>query len=158
MKPFNLVIGTLGLIMVAGFFFSRDLFRPTATPLATPAIPANSPDSDQELALVELSRYVDYSQSHLDQVKAATTPVLFFAATTWCQTCEALEQEILSRYEDIPQDITILKVDYDNDKAMNQKHRVTAQHTLVVLDENGLETDRWIGGGLDLLLQKLNKS
>ena len=53
--------------------------------------------------------------------------------------------------------MTILKVDYDNDRAMKQKYGVTTQHTLIFLDKNGKEINRLIGIYFDTLLQGLKK-
>jgi thiol:disulfide interchange protein len=61
---------------------------------------------------VELSGYVNYSEAALAAALAKGKAVLFFAATTWCQTCSALEAEIIARASEIPAYTTILKVDY----------------------------------------------
>jgi len=68
-----------------------------------------------------------------------------------------LEKEIIERNTEIPKDVTIIKVDYDNDKVMNRKYGVTSQHTLIVLDKNGKELKRWLGGGFNTLLQQIEE-
>ena len=98
---------------------------------------------------------MDYSETNKTLVQKYGNTVLFFAATTWCQTCSELDKEIHGRIGVIPSDITILKVDYDNDRNMRTKYGVTQQHTLIVLDKQGSEVKRWIGGNLDLLLQEV---
>lgn len=114
-------------------------------------------DSSQEKVLrVNTLGYQDYSQRNLDTAKLKGKPVLFFAATKWCQTCARLEKDILERTGEIPEDVTILKVDYDNDLAMNRAWGVTAQHTLVALDDDGEEVTRWVGIGMDSLLKEIN--
>lgn len=116
-------------------------------------------DSPLELTQPELSMdigsYIDYSEAMLVNTRAKGRSILFFAATNWCQTCSQLEDEIVERIQDVPRDVTILKVDYDNDTAMNNKYGVTTQHTLIVLDSDGKEVTRWVGGGLDNLLEKI---
>lgn len=100
--------------------------------------------------------YVEYSDTNLISSKQKGLSILFFAATTWCQSCSALEDEILKRRGEIPDNITILKVDYDNDKKMKKKYFITVQHTLVVLDKDSNEITRWVGGRLDTLLQNID--
>lgn len=76
--------------------------------------------------------YVDYSEEAL--ATADGTRVLFFHAP-WCPQCRALEEDILSA--DLPDGVTILKVDYDSHQALRQQYGVTLQTTLVALDEDG---------------------
>jgi thioredoxin 1 len=101
----------------------------------------------------ETNTYVDYSPTAQAAAQQQGTSVLFFAATAWCQTCSALEAEILEKSAQIPANVTILKVDYDNDSAMKKKYGVTAQHTLIVLDESGTEVKRWVGGDFARMLR-----
>lgn len=157
MNKFNaFLIG--GVILIAlGFVF----LRPQASDqLAQTPSSVNQVDQEVDLSgdeMMDLGHYVDYSETNLTQAQKRGTTVLFFAATAWCQTCEALDQELLDRYEDIPDDITVLKVDYDNDRAMKSTWNVTVQHTLIVLDQQGVEQSRWIGGGLDNLLSRIEE-
>lgn len=146
MKPFNIFIAISLIIILSGFVFFRNGFSQV-----------EKTSSEQSELRMDMLNYLDYSNETLANAQKKGTSVLFFAATTWCQTCSALEEEIIERQAEIPKDVTILKVDYDNDKAMNQKYSVTSQHTLVVLDKNGQEVKRWLGGGFDTLLQELEK-
>lgn len=104
----------------------------------------------------DLANYVTYSNQNLELSKSRGKSLLFFAATNWCQSCSLLEDEILERSQEIPPGVTILKVDYDNDKEMNKQFFVTIQHTLVLLDEQGNELTRWVGGDFNDLKYRLN--
>lgn len=159
MKPFNIFIGISLLFIGAGFFLLGDLFRPDSEIGNETALVEIADNQETELNQ-DFNSYVAYSQANLETALLKGDTVLFFAATTWCQTCAALEEEILERISDIPEDMTILKVDYDNDRDMNRQHAVTAQHTMIVLDDQGEEATRWIGGGLDAIFQQVaeNKS
>lgn len=106
----------------------------------------------------DLGSYVPYSSTSLAQAQERGVTVLFFAATKWCHTCSDLEQEIIARAAEIPGDVTILKVDYDNDSAMKSAYGVTVQHTLIALDSSGEEITRWIGLDLDELLSSLEST
>ncbi|QQG43193.1 MAG: hypothetical protein HYW45_03255 [Candidatus Daviesbacteria bacterium] len=146
MKPFNIFIVSSLVVIAIGFLFFRDGFNK----------PQNTVSNTNSPVLMDRLNYIDYSEQNLISAKRNGRPVLFFAATVWCQTCQALEKEIQERGDSLPPDVTILKVDYDHDGTMNTKFGVTSQHTLIVLDENGKEKKRWIGGNLDALIQNLN--
>jgi len=146
MKPFNFFLIIFLILIVSGFVY----FKNTSNTQFAENSKAQEPRED-------VTGYLEYSPENQTSSQFKGESVLFFAATTWCQTCSALEEEIIERNEEIPNDITILKVDYDNDKKMNAKYGVTAQHTLIVLDQNGKEVNRWIGGGFDTLLQQINE-
>ncbi|MBI4130590.1 thioredoxin family protein [Candidatus Roizmanbacteria bacterium] len=146
MKPFNIFIAISLIVILGGFVFFKDGFnRAQSKSLAQTELRMDTPG------------YLTYSDATLANTQLKGKSVLFFAATTWCQTCLELEKEIIERQAEIPEGVTILKVDYDNDKAMNQKYGVTSQHTLVVLNKDGQEVKRWLGGGFDTLLQQIKE-
>ena len=76
--------------------------------------------------------YTDYSEETL--AAANGTKVLFFHAP-WCPQCRQLDADI--KDGGIPENTTILKVDYDSNQALRQKYGVTIQTTFVTVDENG---------------------
>lgn len=148
MKPFNIFIILSLLIVIVGFVFFKDGFNK----LQKGSNPLESSNSE---ILMDRLNYLDYSEQNLVSAQRNGKTVLFFAATIWCQTCQALEKEIKEKGNSLPPDITILKVDYDNDREMNRKWGVIMQHTLIQLDSNGNEINRWIGGNFDALVQNL---
>ncbi|MBI4096706.1 MAG: thioredoxin family protein [Candidatus Levybacteria bacterium] len=150
MKLFNVLIILFLIIITGGFVFFKDGFNNFQKG-------SNPSESSNSKVLMDRLGYFDYSERNLTSSQKNGKTVLFFAATIWCQTCQALEEEIRQKGNALPSDVTILKVDYDNDKIMNNKYRITSQHTLVVLDKNGKELKRWIGGNFDLLIQELQE-
>lgn len=143
MKPFNIFIGLSLLVIFGGFVFLKDGFNSL-----------QSKSSEVQELRMDMLSYLDYSDATLINTQKKGKSILFFAATRWCQTCSLLEKEIIERNSEIPPNVTILKVDYDNNKTMNQRYGVTSQHTLIVLDENGKEVKRWLGGDFNALLQQ----
>lgn len=147
MKPFNIFIAIFIVSIAVGFLFFRDAF--------------NSPQNGTKIGdtnvsvLMDRMNYVDYSGQNQLNAQKIGRPVLFFAAILWCQTCSELDKEIKERFQELPSDVTILKVDYDNDREMKRKWGITTQHTLIQLDSNGSEINRWIGGNFDTLLQNI---
>jgi len=97
----------------------------------------NSPSSDiQQPASLETEplsdSYVEYSEDAFANTDGKR--ILFFHAD-WCPQCKALEQDILAA--DIPSDVTIFEVDYDNSQQLKEKYGITLQTTLVSVDTDG---------------------
>ncbi len=87
--------------------------------------------------------YEEYDQSKVSRAENGKV-VLFFRAL-WCPTCVGLDNNIKAHLKDIPKDVTILYVDYDNSSALKQKYLVTTQHTLVQVDKDGTLIKKWRG-------------
>jgi len=140
MKNISLII-VLALIIVGGFIYLR---------------PDNNTTSETSgTNIADINNYQDYSVDSLKSAQAEGRVVLFFHAN-WCPTCRALDKELKSGNTNLPDDVTILKVNYDKERELKKKYQVTVQHTLVQIDENGDEITKWIGGNSDLILQRLN--
>ncbi|MBI2028212.1 MAG: thioredoxin family protein [Candidatus Levybacteria bacterium] len=148
MKPFNIFVILILAIITIGFIFFKDMFN----------LPQNKTESESSNNPILMDRinYLDYTKESLNSSKGSGRSVLFFAATTWCQTCSQLDKEIKENAQRLPSDVTILKVDYDNDREMKRAWGITIQHTLIVLDKDGKEIKRWVGGNFDLLLRELS--
>lgn len=144
MKSYNIFIAISLFLLFGGFAFFKDGL--------------NKVESKEQIIseiMIDVANYADYSPNTLAASQQRGLTVLFFAATTWCQSCSELEKEIVERVVEIPSHITILKVDYDNDSDMKAKYQVISQHTLVVLDKDGKEVRRWVGGDFNNLVQEL---
>lgn len=104
------------------------------------------------------ARYVDYSPENFTKATAGNgKAVLFFAALSWCPSCQAADRDFKAHFDKVPSDVTILKVDYDHDSAMKQKYAITIQDTFVQADNQGKEITRWNSGGqgIDALLANI---
>ena len=100
--------------------------------------------------------YVDYSEETVAAAQAEGKRVVLFFHASWCPTCKALEQELLSSsIEALPSDVVIVKTDYDTQIELKQKYGVTYQHTLVQIDGQGNQVAKWSGGGVDTLVENL---
>jgi len=141
----------IGIVIIGlGFVFLKPSL---STPkLGKTEISDNAPSTENVVIPADRASYVPYSEEQLKQSLTKGNVLLFFAATSWCQTCIGMDKELIERYTEIPEGLTILKVDYDNDAEMKKKYFVTVQHTLVLLDPSGTEITRWVGGGVDILL------
>ena len=100
--------------------------------------------------------YIPYSEGKL--ALAAKGPVILFFHASWCPTCIGLDKDIKAHLKDIPENVTILDVDYDSSQALKQKYGVTIQHTLVQVDASGTLLKKWQGSPtLATFLQEVQK-
>lgn len=70
--------------------------------------------------------------------------VLFFKAD-WCPSCRALDSDITANRDAIPEGVTILDVDYDDEIELKKKYGITTQHTFVQVDAEGNAIKKWTG-------------
>jgi thiol-disulfide isomerase/thioredoxin len=96
---------------------TTDKKEPKESPAPTPSSPG---------------KYTDYSSNIIAETSG--TKVLFFHAP-WCPQCRMLEADI--KQTALPDNLTIIKVDYDSNQSLRQKYGVTLQTTLVLVDDNG---------------------
>lgn len=78
-------------------------------------------------------------------LSAGTDDIILFFRAAWCPTCKALDSDLKLRLMDIPQNVTILDVNYDTEIALKKKYGVTYQHTFVQVDTNGNQIAKWSG-------------
>jgi len=97
--------------------------------------------------------YVTYSSDYLNKYQGKTK-VLFFHAN-WCPTCNAADKEINERLGELPDDLLIIKTNYDKESDLKKKYGVTYQHTFVLVDDQGNELDKWNGGSLDEIIERI---
>ena len=81
--------------------------------------------------------------------------VLFFHAS-WCPSCRVLDKDLTKNLSDFPDDLVILKINYDDAKELRKKYKITTQHTLVQVDKSGNQITKWIGGNdLNYVISKI---
>ena len=94
-------------------------------------------------SMMTAGSYETYSVEKL--TKAATGDVVLFFRAGWCPTCRAVDADIRAHLKDIPSNLAILDVDYDNSTSLKQKYGVTYQHTFVQVDAQGNLIRKWSG-------------
>jgi len=80
-------------------------------------------------------QFLAYSESAVDE-STAEHRVLFFHAT-WCPSCIATKNQINNSLSEIPSDVDIFDVDYDDNMSLRQQYQVRTQHAFVTLDADG---------------------
>lgn len=90
-------------------------------------------------------RYISYADYQAAQAAGNMTGknVLFFNAT-WCPDCRAIHQALTANPQQIPDDVTIVSVDYDTNRDLRRKYGVTMQTTFVQVDAEGNEQGQWV--------------
>lgn len=96
------------------------------------AEPAETAEPTEEPAASVPGDYVDYEPGIIEATPG--TKALFFHAS-WCPKCRALEEDILA--SEIPDNFTIIKVDFDTATELRQRYAVTLQTTIVYVDDDG---------------------
>lgn len=96
-------------------------------------------------AAVAPAALIDYSAAALAAAQAGTGATVLYFHADWCPTCRVLEPNIQKNLNNLPQNLTILKVNYDKETALKKQHGVTYQHTFVQVDDAGNKLKLWSG-------------
>lgn len=92
--------------------------------------------------------YSDYDMKKLAMDK---DNIIFFHAW-WCPACVKADKNFLS--QEIPENLNILKIDYDNSNELKKKYWVTMQHTFVLVDKDWEMLKKWSGSSDIMDLEK----
>lgn len=140
MKHLGIIVAIIWIVISVGIFTRGN----------TAWIEKIQPETIKNIETIQ--PYAHYSDARFANAKQEFI-VLFFHAN-WCASCKAFEQNILS--ETIPENIQILKVDFDTNSQLRKKYNVLSQTTFVLVDNDGELRKRWIGSQtLDDILQQL---
>ncbi|QQS44461.1 hypothetical protein IPM65_02595 [Candidatus Roizmanbacteria bacterium] len=146
---------SVSLLVIAFVVVSFVFLRPTNQPQPKREV-AISEEAASTVDNVSARQLTPYSQENLATATANGGKALIFFHAGWCPFCIAAEKDILSKFEQIPDDVTIMKADYDMEKDLKQKYGVTTQHTFVQVDQDGNEITQWVGGeNLEDILSRL---
>lgn len=99
--------------------------------------------SDSPAAMAKGGQYVPESEFRADEssFESGNTVLFFYAA--WCPDCQKTDESI--QQTGVPEDINIVKIDFDNANDLRKKYGVTQQHTFVLIGADGEELDKWTG-------------
>jgi len=155
----NLIFGIiLVLVIVSVGIFSTQSTKSKDGP-TTPLTDAGQVPSLAVETPARSKNYVPFS-SEVMADSISTRRVLFFYAN-WCPTCKAADAEFLAQSTQLPSDVTLIKVNYDDtetesaEKDLAKQYAIPYQHTFVQVDAEGNELAKWNGGGMEQLLRNL---
>lgn len=98
---------------------------------------------DSKMMNMKSGSYEKYEVSKL--AKAENGKVVLFFHASWCPSCKAANEDITKNINSIPENLSILDVDYDSSQDLKKKYGVTTQHTFVQVDKNGNMIKKWSG-------------
>jgi thiol:disulfide interchange protein len=90
-------------------------------------------------------QYIDYSEAAIAE-NADKDIVIFFHAQ-WCPNCRELEKTLTAGA--IPENIVIMKADYDTETELKKKYGVTQQTTMVQVNGQGEKQTIWVANAFD---------
>lgn len=125
-----LVVGSLAYVFLSKT--EKQVADEAGNSKKTPAS-KEAPANDTSSANASIKgAYLPYTSEAVTQAKG--TVLLFFHAP-WCPQCREIEKTI--NESGIPDNVTVLKIDYDTNQALRQKYGVTLQTTFVKVDNQG---------------------
>ncbi len=142
----GIIVAILAVIFIGGAIYYKTLVSAPKEEAeqAVISVPVenNIPAQETETA-AKAGTYEPYAPEKI--AKAETGKVVLFFHALWCSTCSILDGDLESHRNAIPENVTILDVDYDNSSDLKQKYKVTTQHTLVQVDAKGNQIKQWKG-------------
>lgn len=133
------IVPIVTVVAVVGLLVAISSGGDTTTPLATTTGSHSAPG---EATTVSTSPIVDFSTDELAAAPDDQKNLLFFHAE-WCTICKSIERNIDAG--SLPDDITVFRVDYDNDIELLEKYDVNFQSAFVQIDKDGNEITSWQG-------------
>lgn len=73
-----------------------------------------------------------YTPAALAAAQKAGEPLVLHFHASWCPTCRAQDKAFEALKADPALKVTLMEVDYDQEKALEKQMKVTAQSTLIV--------------------------
>ena len=88
---------------------------------------------------------VPFTTQAAAEAMAKDHTVIYFFAASWCPTCQATYKNLKAHYQDIPDNVRLVVVNYDTATALKTKYGITQQHTFVEIDSQGNQKKIWSG-------------
>ncbi len=107
------------------------------------AVEGEAMEGEADAMMVKGGTYEAYSADKIANAESGNV-VLFFHAS-WCPSCKSVDADIKANMKDIPDNLTILDIDYDKSSDLKKKYGVTTQHTFVQVDAKGDLIKKWLG-------------
>lgn len=123
---------------------ATDAMTPTeSAETATSQPMTETPDAMVSDSMTTGGQYVSESEFRADEAafEDGNTVLFFYAA--WCPDCQKTDASIQDT--GVPEDINIVKIDFDNANDLRKKYGVTQQHTYVLIGPGGEELKKWTG-------------
>jgi len=101
--------------------------------------------------------YIPYESFVTSGDKYADSRVVLFFNAVWCSTCQQARDNIEASLGQIPKDLVIVVVDFDDSIELRKKYGVTVQHTFIEIDSSGEQLGKWSGSvTVDQIVKQLS--
>jgi len=146
-----IIIGSIVflVIIVTGFIKNK---RQSAQPIERKTAISDLAVSDtiaesDDLQATKNTKLIPYTpEAFTNATKGDGIAVLFFHAS-WCPSCRAAEADFRAHMDQIPENVTILMVDYDTETDLKAKYGIVLQDTFVQINALGKAVAKWNSGG-----------
>lgn len=114
------------------------------------SLPTSSPAMTPEPTMTEQAQpvagaYLTQSEYEASAANYSGSNVVLFFNASWCSTCKVARDNFEASLSQIPEDMTLVVVDFDDSESLRVKYGVTIQHTFVQVDDNGELLKKWSG-------------
>lgn len=104
---------------------------------------------------VSQSVYQVYTEKAREMLTGEKPHVLYFHAD-WCPACRQIDGAIQASIDDLPKEVTILKVNYDKETSLKAEFGITSQTSFVLIDSNGNKVETLTAPSFEQLKNRLN--
>lgn len=101
-------------------------------------------------ASIELApNYYTYTDQTFQMAKESGKTIVLYFWAPWCVTCTSLDIELEEEKATIPEDLIVLRINYDKASQLKKQYNIVTQHTFVQLDSEGNAVSSWVGGDIE---------
>jgi thiol-disulfide isomerase/thioredoxin len=131
---------------------------------AGPVASNNEPDSSMsetpnasETSTLAAGDFIPYESFVTSGDKYSDSKVVLFFNAVWCSTCLQARENIEASLGEIPENLAIVVVDFDDSIELRKKYGVTVQHTFIEIDSSGEPLGKWSGSvTVDQIVEQLS--
>lgn len=90
-------------------------------------------------------KVLPFSTEAAAQALASRRQLVYFFAASWCPSCRETYRNLKADIGGLPEDLTIVMVDYDKSADLKAKYGVVYQHTFILIGPTGEVRKTWSG-------------
>lgn len=120
-------------------------------PSALNTTPPTSEAAPEPQTTTNPATYTPYTAAAVDSALVAGKKVVLFFHAQRCPTCRRADKDLTNNVAELPWDVVVFKVNYDEEKELKQQYGVTSQHTFVEIDATKTMIAKMQGGSVDEL-------
>lgn len=136
---------TIAVIGLTALFLSSCAQAEVQENLATSSPVITVTPEASEIAQPTAGSYLTLAAYQASAADYSGTKVVLFFNASWCSTCKVARDNFEASLNEIPGDMTIVEVDFDDSQDLRSTYGVTIQHTFVQIDTDGGSLKKWSG-------------